>query len=56
MTVISPLQQRTLLGAAKTLGHALQVGENWKMTAHADASQAAMVSFISILVETLGRW
>ena len=37
VTVISPSQQRTLVGAAKISGHALQVGENQKLIAHADS-------------------
>ena len=39
VTVISTMQQQTLLGASITPGHALQVGEERKMAAHAAICQ-----------------
>ena len=54
VTVISTMQQATIQGAAISQGHALLVGEERKLTAHADACQAVGVSFIPLVVETLG--
>ena len=56
MTVISTLQRLTLHGAADFQGHALTVGEERKMAAHAAPCQAVGVSFIPLVVETLGGW
>ena len=49
MTVISTLQQQTLTGAASVPGHALQVGEDRKMAAHADACRAVGVVFVPLV-------
>ena len=54
VTVISILQQQTLTGAASVPGHALQVGEDRKMAAHADAYRAVGVIFVPLVMETLG--
>ena len=54
VTVISTMQQATIQGAAISQGHALLVGEGRKLAAHADACRAVGVSFIPIVVETLG--
>ena len=56
VTVMSTLQQQTLSGAASVQGHALQVGEDRKMAAHADACQAVGVVFVPLVMETLGGW
>ena len=56
VTVISTLQQLTLQGAAITLGHALAVGENRKMTMHASHCQAVGVFFVALVIESLGGW
>ena len=53
---ISTLQQLTLVGAASTLGHALQVRKQRKMAAHAEACRAVGVVFIPLVVEFVGRW
>ena len=45
VTVISPLQQATLQGAATTQGHALLVGEARKFTAHGSQCQSAGITF-----------
>ena len=37
-------------------GHALQVGEDRKMAAHADACRAVGVVFVPLVMETLDRW
>ena len=54
--VISTMQQQTLAGASTTPGYALQVGEERKMITHARACRAAGVTFILLLVESLGGW
>ena len=54
VTVISTLQQLTLVGAASTLGHALRIGEEWKMAAHTEACRAVGVLFVPLVVESLG--
>ena len=51
VTVISTMQQQTLLGASITPGHALQVGEERKMAAHAAICRGVGVNFV---VESLG--
>ena len=56
VTVISTLQQLTLRGAACTQGHALLVGEERKMAAHAESCRAVGVSFVPLVIETLGGW
>ena len=56
VTVISTLQQQTLTGAASIPGHALQVGEDRKMAAHADTCRAVGVVFVPLVMETLGVW
>ena len=52
--VISTLQQLTLKEAAVTQGHALSVGEERKRAAHSEACHAVGVTFIPMVVETLG--
>ena len=54
--VISTMQQQTLFGASITPGHALHVGEERKMAAHASTCRAAGIAFIPLVVETLGGW
>ena len=56
VTVISTLQQQTLTGAASVPGHALQVSEDRKMAAHADACRAVGVVFVPLVMEILGGW
>ena len=56
VSIISPLQKLTLSGAATSPGHALNVGANWKLAAGLPACRAAVVEFISLMVETLGSW
>ena len=53
VTVISPLLQLTLAGAACTPGHALKVGEERKMVAHAEDCRAVGVAFVPLVVEAL---
>ena len=54
--IISTLQQLTLKEASVTQGHALSVGEERKRAAHAEACHAVGVTFIPMVVETLGGW
>ena len=54
--VISTLQRLTLKEAAVTQGHALSVGEERKRAAHSEACHDVGVTFIPMVVETLGRW
>ena len=54
--VISTLQQLTLKEAAVTQGYALSVGEERKRAAHSEACHAVGVTFIPMVVETLGGW
>ena len=56
VSAISTLQQRTLQGAAETQGYALSVGEERKMVAHAASCRAVGISFIPLVVESLGGW
>ncbi len=56
VTVISTMQQLTLSGASTTSGHALRVGEERKMAAHAGACRATGVIFIPLVVKSLGGW
>ena len=56
LTVISTLQQSTLQGAASTQGHALVVGAERKLAAHAAACRAAGITFVPLVVESLGGW
>ena len=52
MTIISSLQQQTIIGAATTQGYALGVRENRKFTAHQKACSSVGIRFIPIAVET----
>ena len=56
VTVISTLQQLTVVGASTTKGHALSVGEERKRAAHAEACHSVGVSFIPLVIESLGGW
>ena len=56
VTVISTLQQLTLPGAATVQGHALLLGEERKLSAHAEACRSVGVSFIPLVMESLGGW
>ena len=56
VSVISTLQPLTLQGAATTPGHALSVGEYQKMALHASACRSVGVSFVPLMVESLGGW
>ena len=54
VTVISTLF--TVQGAPTIQGHALLVGEERKLAAHAEACRSAGVTFIPLVVESLGGW
>ena len=56
VTVVSTLQNRTVAGAASVSGYALSVARERKVAAHSEACQSAGVSFVPMVVETLGGW
>ena len=56
VSVILPLQSLTIRGAATTQGHALDVGEGRKRASHSSSCHSAGISFVPLLVETLGGW
>ena len=56
VSVISPLQRLTLETSSMSKGHALSVGEYHKHSAHSDACREVGVSFVPLLVETIGGW
>ena len=56
MTVISSLQQLTVVGASTTQGHALAIGEERKLAAHAEACRSVGVTFIPLVAESIGGW
>ena len=56
VTVISTLQDLTVAGAAATQGHALRIGEERKLAAHQSDCQATGISFVPLVVESLGGW
>ena len=56
VSVISTLQQLTVNGASTIQGHALSIGEERKLTVHAAPCRSVGVSFIPMIVESLGGW
>ena len=54
--VISTLQQQTIAGTSTTQGHALSVGKERKMAAHAEACRSVGMSFNPLVVESIGGW
>ena len=56
VTVISPLQQLTIQGASVTPSYAIAVGEDRKFHTHLENCLAAGVSFVPLMVESLGGW
>ena len=56
VTVVFTLQNRTVAGAASVSGYALSVAKERKVAAHSEACQSAGVSFVPMVVETLGGW
>ena len=52
--VISPLQQSIVLESAFTPGHALHVGTQRKLAAHLQPCRSVGVTFIPLVVESLG--
>ena len=51
---VTTMQQATINGAASTQGHARFVGEARKLSSHGTACQAVGVTFIPLVIETLG--
>jgi hypothetical protein len=56
VSVISPLQNLTVNSSASIQGYALSVGEARKMSVHLDACLSEGISFIPLIVESLGGW
>ena len=56
VTVVSTLQNRTVVRAASVSGYALSVARERKVAAHSEACQSVGVSFVPMVVETLGGW
>ena len=54
VTVISPVQQLTIEDAAITQGHALSVGETRKRRVHENDCREIGISFLPLVVESLG--
>ena len=52
--IISPLQQQTIAGAARTPGYALDVGVNRKLRSHLSDCRSVGVDFIPLVADTLG--
>ena len=56
VTVVNPLQDATVERAAVTPGHALQYRYNAKMASAAEECQAQGITFLPLVVESLGGW
>ena len=56
VTVVSTLQNRTVVRAASVSGYSLSVARERKMAAHSETCQSVGVSFVPMVVETLGGW
>ena len=56
ISVISPLQQLTMSGAASFPGHALQVCTQRKLSSHLSTCRSAGIDFIPMVVEALEGW
>ena len=56
VTVINPLQEATVQGAAESPGHALKTRFNSKMVSAAGLCEAEGISFIPLVFESLGGW
>jgi hypothetical protein len=56
VSVISPLQNLTVNSSPSVQGFALAVGEARKVATHQDVCRAEGITFIPLIVETLGGW
>ena len=56
VTVINPLQEATVVGAAATAGHALTVAYERKVRAVGEACRREGIAFIPLAAESLGGW
>ena len=56
VTVMSPLQQQTVSGAANSPEYALNVGIDRKLAANVVSCRENGVHFVPLMVETLGGW
>ena len=56
VTVVNPLQDATVVGAAATAGHALTFAYERKMTAAAELCRQQGIAFLPLAAESLGGW
>ena len=56
VTVVSPLQDATVAGAAATDGHAITFAYERKMTAAAEDCHQQGIAFLPLAAESLGGW
>ena len=56
MTVVNPLQQATVAGAATTAGHAITYAHQRKMRGAGDACRRQGITLMPVVVESLGGW
>ena len=56
VTVINPLQEAQVQGAANTPGHALEAAQKRKLDKSWEACHRQGIEFIPIAVESLGAW
>ena len=56
VSVISTMQQRTIVGASNSRGYALRLGEERKMRVHAEPCQSIGILFVPLIVQTIGGW
>ena len=56
VTVVNPLQEALVQGAATTPGHALTVAHNRKLDKSWEACNLQGISFLPVAVESLGGW
>ena len=56
VTVVNPLQDATVAGAAETAGHALTYAYERKMNAAAELCRQQGIAFLPLAAESLGGW
>ena len=56
ITIVSTLQNRTVVRAASVSGYALSITREKKVAVHSEACRSVGVSFVSMVVKTLGGW
>ena len=56
ISVISTMQQRTIVGASNSRGYVLRLGEEIRMKVHAEPCQSKGLLFVHLILETIGGW